>query len=86
MVSIMSKELLVKQMLRLVLCECAFRTWCMSNFFFLMNIFDFDAKLSIGPFSAVYHKTISSAKTNTRANWKKGIYLAQSMRTQSKTD
>ena len=51
-----------------------------------MNIFDFDAKLSIGPFSAVYHKTISSAKTNTRANWKKGIYLAQSMRTQSKTD
>ena len=40
MVSIMSKELLVKQMLRLVLCECAFRTWCMSNFFFLMNIFD----------------------------------------------
>ena len=55
-------------------------------FFFLMNIFDFDAKLSIGPFSAVYHKTITSAKTNTRANWKKGINLSQSMRTQSKTD
>ena len=62
MVSIMSKELLVKQMLRSVLCECAFRTWCMSNFFFLMNIFDLDAKLSKGPFSAVYHKTITSAK------------------------
>ena len=54
--------------------------------FFLINIIDFDAKLSIGPFSAVYHKTITSAKTNTRANWKKGIYLAQSVRTQSKTD
>ena len=83
----MSKELLVKQMLRSVLCECAFRTWCMSNFFFfLMNIFDFDAKLSIKSFSAAYHKTITGTKTNTRANWKKGIYLAQSMRTQSKTD
>ena len=85
----MSKELLVKQMLRSVLCECAFRTWCMNNFillFFLMNIIDFDAKLSIGPFSAACQKTIISTKATTRANWKKGIYLAQSMRTQSKTD
>ena len=66
----MSKELLVKQMLRSVLFECAFRTWCMNNFilFFLMNIFDFDAKLSIGPFSAACHKTIISTKATTRAN------------------
>ena len=49
-------------------------------------MFDFDAKLSIGPFSAAYHKTITSAKKNARANWKKGIYLAQLMRTQGKTD
>ena len=54
--------------------------------FFLINIIDFDAKLSIGPFSAACHKTTISTKATTRANWKKGIYLAQWMRTQSKTD
>lgn len=51
---------------------------------FLMSIFEFDAKLSIEHFSIECHETIT--KAITRANWKKGINLSQSMRTQSKTD
>ena len=53
-------------------------------FLFLMSIFEFDAKLSIEHFSIECHKTIT--KAITRAIWKKGINLSQSMRTQSKTD
>ena len=49
-----------------------------------MSMFEFDAKLSIEHFSIECHKTIT--KAITRANWKKGINLSQSMRTQSKTD
>ena len=41
----------------------------------------------LGPFQLRVIKPLSVLKQlPVRANWKKGIYLAQSMRTQSKTD